>query len=147
MNNTDWECTESFLSWLLDEISRELHNETGVELNKELGVVLVDEKEMIALNHQFRGKNGPTDILSFEGSDDNLGELVICRELVVKQAKENDLHESEELAYLILHGVLHLLGYDHEAPGSDAEKMFAIQDKIFALLQDKDILGEWKKEA
>ena len=153
VNNTDWIVPESFLKWLLGEIAGNFKALTADERarkpwrDKELGIVLVDEAEMMALNKKFRGKKGPTDILSFEGSGDALGELVLCRELVFKQAEENELHEAEELSYLLLHGVLHLLGYDHEAPGSDAEKMFAIQDKIFAVLQEKDILGAWKNEA
>jgi probable rRNA maturation factor len=146
VNNTDWEVKDSFLEWLFAEISTDLKPDEPTEpwKGKSLGIVLVDEVEMASLNKQFRKKDGPTDVLSFEGSADSLGELVLCRELIFKQAEENEIHESEELSYLILHGVLHLLGYDHEAPASDAEKMFAIQDKIFALLQEKDILDRWK---
>jgi probable rRNA maturation factor len=146
VNNTDWEVPESFLAWLFKEIATDLKKEIPGEpwKNKDVGLVLVDEGEMTTLNKKFRNKMGPTDILSFEGAQDNLGELIVCRELIFSQAEEHELHESEELSYLLLHGVLHLLGYDHEAPDSDGEKMFAIQDKIFTALQEKDIVGQWK---
>lgn len=146
VNNTDWEIPESFLEWLFKEISAQLKTELPKQpwKNKDVGLVVVDQGEMTELNKKFRNKIGPTDILSFDGSGENLGELVICRELIFSQAEEHELHEAEELSYLLLHGVLHLLGYDHEAPGSDGEKMFAIQDKIFTALQDKDILSQWK---
>lgn len=147
INNTDWEVPEGFLTWLLKEIAKPLKKFVPAQpwKKKDLGIVIVGVKEMTLLNKQFRGKKGPTDILSFESAEGGLGELAICRELVIKQAKQHKLHEAEELSYLLLHGILHLLGYDHEAPGSDAQQMFAIQDKIFALLQEKDILVKWKK--
>jgi len=107
-------------------------------LKKNLVVVFVDQTEMKKLNLQFRGKNKVTDILSFDGDIDKrgkrstLGELVLCAPQILKQAKEHKLTFEEELIYMLLHGVLHLLGYDHEKSKSEAKLMFQLQDQIFA---------------
>ena len=101
--------------------------------NRHLILVFVDEKHSRSLNRQFRGKNKSTDVLSFapiEAGD--LGELVLCGPVVKKQALEHGLPLRQELAYLVLHGILHLLGYEHESTKKQAELMFEIQDDIFA---------------
>jgi probable rRNA maturation factor len=64
---------------------------------------------------------------------------------VHKQAKQHQLASEEEFSYLFIHGLLHLLGYDHEQSQAEAKKMFKIQDKLFADLQDRDIVKAFKK--
>ena len=99
---------------------------------KGLVIAFLNEKEMRALNKKFRGKNYATDVLSFESADPAVyGELVICPQVISRQAKEHGLLVREELGYMVLHGVLHLLGYDHERSEREAKKMFALQDKVF----------------
>ncbi len=107
--------------------------------------MLIEKQNMRELNKKYRKKNKITDVLSFAGEADFLGDVVICAQQVQKQAKEHKLDASEELAYLVLHGLLHLLGYDHEASAAEAKKMFRLQDKLFADLQDRDILKAFKK--
>jgi probable rRNA maturation factor len=102
----------------------------------ELVIAFVGMAEMKRLNKTFRRKNRVTDILSFEGEDENsLGELVICLDVIRTQAAEHGLSMSEELGYMILHGVLHLLGYEHEKSASKAKRMFSLQDEIFEKLR------------
>lgn len=99
---------------------------------EDLTIVLVSSQKMRALNRQFRSKDYATDVLSFESFEpSSLGELIICLNVVKKQAKEHQMTFEQELAYMILHGMLHLLGYDHETSAADAKKMFKIQDDIF----------------
>ena len=99
----------------------------------ELTVVYLDPPAARQLNFQYRQKDYATDVLSFgDKSSDSLGELVICPQVLKKQAKDHGLSYQQELAYMILHGVLHLLGYDHETNERQAKLMFAIQDDIFA---------------
>ena len=99
---------------------------------KELVVAFLDEKPARALNKQYRGKNYATDVLSFESEDpSSLGELVICPQVIAEQAKEHGLTIQLELGYMVLHGFLHLLGYDHEATENEAELMFELQDRLF----------------
>lgn len=103
--------------------------------SKELVIVFVNAKEQRRLNKSFRGKDYVTDVLSFEAMEpDALGELVICPEVITRQAKEHGLLVREELGYMVLHGFLHLLGFDHEKSEREAKRMFALQDELFEKL-------------
>lgn len=114
-------------------LKRQVFNK--VTAAKELTVVFLDPAQAKATNKQFRGKNYATDVLSFDGlSPESLGELVLCPQVLKKQALEHGLKFQEELGYMLLHGILHLLGYDHETNDEDAEEMFGLQDDVFAKL-------------
>lgn len=103
--------------------------------SKELVVLFVNPPEMKRLNHQYRGKNYATDVLSFETHDpDSLGELVLCWPTIRAQSQRTGLSPRGELGYMVVHGVLHLLGYDHGDQESEA-RMFALQDQIYAQLE------------
>lgn len=105
---------------------------------KELLIVFLNEKEARKLNKSYRGKDYATDVLSFDAVEPgSLGELVICPKVISRQAKEHGLLVREELGYMVLHGFLHLLGYDHETNEKDAKKMFDIQDELFERLLRK----------
>ena len=80
----------------------------------ELGVALVSDARMRTLNKSYRRKDYATDVLSFEG--DSVGDLVIATGVAKRQAREAGHSYQTELRVLALHGLLHLLGYDHEAP-------------------------------
>lgn len=104
-------------------------------LKKELSLVFVKPAQMKKINFQFRRKQYVTDVLSFEGpSGQELGELVFCWAKIESQASEHGLSPEQELTYLMLHGVLHLLGYDHEGSRHEARIMLDLQDRIFAQL-------------
>ena len=99
----------------------------------ELSIAIVEVFEMTQLNEKYRGKEGPTDVLSFECDDlcaaepdepVTLGDVVIAPEIAEAQAEEYGHTVEQELNLLLVHGVLHLLGYDHEAD-SDASVMQA----------------------
>ncbi|RYZ81931.1 MAG: rRNA maturation RNase YbeY [Proteobacteria bacterium] len=101
----------------------------------ELTVVFLDTAAAKKMNQQFRNRNYATDVLSFEGMEPGaLGELVLCPQVLRRQCKEHHLTYHQELGYMLLHGILHLLGYDHELSESDAKKMFLIQDQVFEKL-------------
>jgi rRNA maturation RNase YbeY len=95
-----------------------------------LTCVFLSSRQMKKINFQFRKKNKVTDVLSFE-SPYGPGELLFCLDQIKRQAKDQKHSVSAELSYMLIHGVLHLLGYDHEKSRSQAEKMFEIQDHIF----------------
>lgn len=102
---------------------------------QELVLVFVNPQQMKKMNTRYRGKKYVTDVLSFSSKDPQIfGELVICLEKIRSQSKEHRMTFKQELAYMIIHGVLHLAGMDHETSESDAKKMFALQDRIFAEL-------------
>ncbi len=105
---------------------------------RELTLVFLDKKPARKINREFRGKDYATDVLSFDSMESSsLGELVLCPEVLKCQAKEHGLTYQQELGYMLLHGVLHLLGYDHETNEKDAQQMFCIQDGVFEVLLKK----------
>jgi probable rRNA maturation factor len=118
-------------------VSRRLHRRLTKanqkkELAKELVVVFVDKEEAQRLNFQFRGKNYATDVLSFSSiAGDAIGELVLCPDILQLQAREIGWSFRNEAAYMCLHGLLHLLGFDHEKSERQARRMFSLQDDIF----------------
>ena len=91
---------------------------------------------MKSLNGQYRKKPRPTDVLSFAGADPgSFGELIFCPQVLEKQAIDNKHAYKWELAYMLVHGVLHLLGYDHEKSDKEARKMYRLQDELFEKLR------------
>lgn len=89
-------------------------------------IAFVSDKKMSELNRDFRGKNSTTDVLSFpyeadefDADDSFLGDIVISLEQAKRQAIENNLTLEMEVKQLILHGILHLLGYDHETDNGE----------------------------
>ncbi len=97
---------------------------------KSATIAFVSDWKMRGLNKIFRGKNATTDVLSFpfeadafEAGENNLGDIIISVEQAQKQAKENDLDFETEIKQLILHGVLHLCGYDHETDNGEMNKI------------------------
>jgi probable rRNA maturation factor len=86
-----------------------------------IAVRLTDDDELRRLNHDFAGHDSVTDVLSFAGSDEHLGDLAISWPMVLRQAQEFGESEETELALLSVHGLLHLLGWDHESAGGRRE--------------------------
>lgn len=105
----------------------------GLKLDREMTIMFVSPPLIRSLNRKFRDKDEVTDILSFGSFEPNdMPELIICPQVLKKQAKEHGLSFNFELGYLTLHGVLHLLHYDHEHGGRKAKQMYDLQDKIYA---------------
>ena len=96
----------------------------------------VDDDESQHLNDTYRGKNKPTNVLSFpyETEPVVIGDLVICRPVVAREAEEQGKMLEAHYAHLVVHGVLHLQGYDHETGEADAEKMEDKEREILASL-------------
>ena len=101
----------------------------------EMTVRIVDEAESHALNLNYRGKDRPTNVLSFpfECPDEVelplLGDLVICRQVVEREAQEQDKPVVAHWAHMVVHGCLHLLGYDH-IEDDEAEEMESLETQI-----------------
>src|SRR5690242_11303138 len=87
-------------------------------------IAFVSDKKIRELNRQFRGVDKATDVLSFPaGEPGNLGDVAISVETAAAQAKENRLSFENEIAQLILHGLLHLSGYDHETDNGEMNRL------------------------
>lgn len=115
-----------------------LLEDLGCDPDCELSISFVDEGEMARLNERYRGKKGPTNVLSFsqlEGADPvanagMLGDVVICEERMRGDADALGYTYDEMTTYLLIHGVLHLLGHTHDQP-SDSEAMSAKVEEFF----------------
>ena len=129
---------------LLRRVTTEALRREGVEGEIALSVVITDDKAMRELNRQFRDVDAPTDVLAFgSGEEDDfvmapgesayLGDVVISYPRAVAQAEEYGHSIDRELALLAVHGVLHLLGYDH-AGEAERTEMWARQDEILGSL-------------
>ena len=107
----------------------------------ELSILLCDDAKMWELNLAYRQKDRPTDVLAFAqregtpvpGQDHVLGDVVISVETAARQAEERGHSTTQELKLLVVHGICHLLGYDHELD-ADAELMEAKERQILAIL-------------
>jgi len=105
----------------------------------ELTVRIVDEAEITALNRQFRGKDGATNVLSFpyEGmpgvTSDLLGDVVVCAPVVANESVAQNKPLEAHWAHIVVHGVLHLLGYDH-TQDDEAHRMEACEAGLLASL-------------
>jgi len=111
-------------------------------LEKEVSILFVDDAGIQKLNRQYRDIDQPTDVLSFPQTGDEpdpldsplLGDVVISTEMAWRQAGEHGLGLEEELLLLLIHGILHLLGYDHERSENDAHKMKTKTRQLFSMV-------------
>ncbi len=116
----------------LRKVAREALKRLGC-LDKELSVALVDDGKMMELNRRYLGRDRPSDVLAFpmDSADGPLlGDVVISVDRALAQAKQARKGLDEELIILLLHGVLHLLGYDHTGSRREANRMAAVQAKL-----------------
>ena len=122
--------------------------EEGYPIETELTVLLVSEDEMAAYNERFLERSGPTDVLAFPveelmpgvvpDQDSNgppliIGDVIVAPGYVGRQAKENDVEFDDEMALMVAHGILHLLGYDH-IDDADAEMMERREVELLSLV-------------
>ncbi|HEX9327653.1 MAG TPA: rRNA maturation RNase YbeY [Reyranella sp.] len=102
---------------------------------RSLTIALADDRRMRTLNARDRRKDKPTNVLSYpSGERDFLGDVVLARQTVWREAKSQGKTAADHLAHLVVHGTLHLLGYDHETSEADAERMEALERRILAKL-------------
>ncbi|OUR98627.1 rRNA maturation RNase YbeY [Halobacteriovorax marinus] len=113
--------------------------------NYELDLTICGLKKIQSLNKNFRNKNKATDVLSFPGFEDlrdgaedlfifdenlHFGDIVICREVCLKQSVEFNINYEQEFVHLLVHGFLHLCGYDHEVSKAEEEIHFSLEEKL-----------------
>ncbi|PSU32217.1 rRNA maturation RNase YbeY [Photobacterium lutimaris] len=123
---------------------------TPFQADAEVTIRLVDEEESHSLNHGYRGKDKPTNVLSFPfeappGVElELLGDLIICRQVVEKEAMEQDKPLNAHWAHMVVHGSLHLLGYDH-IQDDEAEEMEGLETDIMQQMGYADPYAEEKQ--
>ncbi len=136
------------------ELARQVLTARGIKGETEVSLLFVDEEAMAALNEQFLGKSGPTDVLSFPIEDEPgptgrspdfggsgpgttsehgaltlLGDVVVCPSVAARNALEHEVDLDDEVALLVVHGLLHLLGMDHQED-AEAERMEALEQQL-----------------
>ncbi|MEZ9834209.1 rRNA maturation RNase YbeY [Vibrio breoganii] len=127
-NDSQLPSEQDFQSWLDYTL-------TQFQPDSELTIRIVDSEESHQLNHDYRGKNKPTNVLSFPfeappGVEINLlGDLVICKQVVEDEAAAQQKTLTAHWAHMVVHGSLHLLGYDH-IQDEEAEEMESLETEI-----------------
>ncbi len=136
------------------ELARQVLAARGVKGETEVSLLFEDEPAIAALNEQYLGQAGPTDVLSFPIEDDPvssgrspdyggsgpgadpeevaltlLGDVVVCPAVAARNADEHQVSVEDEMALLVVHGLLHLLGMDHEKD-AEAERMEALERQL-----------------
>jgi len=135
----------------LEKIARRVLEAERITSSAEMGLLITDSTTIQKLNRIYRGEDKPTDVLAFEMTPDvgqepelpfvsapdgikHLGEVVISYPQAEKQAREQGHGVTRELALLIVHGILHLLGYDHELPQQE-QKMRDRENEVLSILE------------
>ncbi|MEZ5959676.1 MAG: rRNA maturation RNase YbeY [Hyphomonadaceae bacterium] len=136
VNSALWRGHEDFLSRALAASAAEVGKAGSVSL------LLGDDASIAGLNQQFRGKAGATNVLSFPPAPGTsepgfLGDIALAAETIVEQAQFQGKKFEHHAAHLVVHGFLHLIGYDHEKP-ADAEVMEARERTILASIGIED---------
>jgi probable rRNA maturation factor len=129
---------------LTEELFFTIAEKTFIETetdNISVNLILTDDEYITSINSEYRGKDKPTDVISFAYRDDpfpiidnpmeELGDIYISLETASKQALEYEVTLVEEIKRLIIHGALHLLGYDHEKSPEEEKRMNSLEEEIF----------------
>ncbi len=121
-------------------LARHVVREQRIPEDMEIALLAVDRDTMAALNEQHMGKDGPTDVLAFPIDEPGetppdapavLGDVVLCPAIAAEQAPRFGRTPQQELRLLTVHGILHLLGMDHDSPERERE-MFSLTDRLLA---------------
>lgn len=113
----------------------------------ELSILLTDDEEMTVINSEYRGKNRPTDVIAFAMADGDfgllnsniLGDVVISLDTAKKQAMERNVEIMNEVRFLLIHGILHLHGYDHEKCDMERLKMQRKEKQLLKALEKRNL--------
>jgi probable rRNA maturation factor len=136
-----WETALPEAAAMAQEAARRALRASGAQLaaETELALVLADDATIRALNSQWRGQDKPTNVLSFPAGSDAgaplllLGDVILAFETVRREAQEQGKSLADHLQHLVVHGVLHLVGFDHLAD-DEAERMEALERQVLATL-------------
>ncbi len=145
----DWESLAQRAALVAAQVAPELAQERLIT-----SVLFTSDADVHALNAEWRGKDKPTNVLSFpmlerselldlapEGPPEMLGDIALAHETCAREAAEKGVPVDHHAAHLIVHGLLHLAGYDHEISEADADAMEALEIKALAVLGLADPYG------
>ena len=141
--DTDWEALAARAAEAAAKVAPELAHD-----NLLVSLVMADDAEVRMLNKQWRAKDKPTNVLSFpmlsreevlhaardEANEGMLGDLILAHGVCTREAADKGIAVADHAAHLIVHGLLHLAGYDHETGEAEATSMEALETKALALM-------------
>ena len=136
------EIEELNIKRIIKKITRQINKLEKIKGRHLISFIIVDEKRIWEINKEYRGIDSPTDVISFaeiDATDDRIlpeemGDIFICKERVYSQAEEYGHSLLREFAFLVTHGIFHLLGYDHQTH-EEENLMFAKQENILKILK------------
>jgi probable rRNA maturation factor len=141
LSNTQLKKIQQGMKVFIEASQLELARYSGIKMFA-LDLSLIGDARMKSINSKFRHKNKTTDVLSFPMEEDVrslkkkliphlfLGDILISKPVTIKQAKQFKISFEREFFHLLVHGLLHLLGYDHERNEAEEKKMFALEERI-----------------
>jgi len=158
LNNSNFEVTNKFIiiqKTSLSDLKKRIHFILSMlcDFSTEVGIRFCDEVEMQSSNSYYRGKNYPTDVLSFPYKNDltnetgysYLGDILICIPVCYNQALKARVTMTEELEKMIIHGIVHLKGFDHERNKSAWKVMTLLEQSLLKELQKEMGKPKWCK--
>jgi probable rRNA maturation factor len=134
----------------LKKVALRILNVLGCPEETELSVSIVGDKTIRSINRDYLAKDRPTNVISFSLQEGHcvgitphaLGDVVISADTAAREAEEGNIEGFERLCFLLLHGILHLCGYDHERSGEDeARKMEQKEQELFMILKKEGLLN------
>jgi len=148
--NTDWEALAARAAGALTVVAPELAKEC-----LSTSMIFTSDEEVQVLNAEWRGKDKPTNVLSFpmlaredlldladDGPPELLGDIALAYETCAREAAEKEISLADHTSHLIMHGLLHLAGLDHEISEDDAREMELLEIKALALIGIADPYGD-----
>ncbi|OGR25275.1 MAG: rRNA maturation RNase YbeY [Desulfuromonadaceae bacterium GWB2_53_15] len=134
----------------LKKVAVRILNALGCPEDTELSVSIVGDKAIRRINREYLAKDRPTNVISFSLQEGDcagitpyaLGDVVISADTAAREAEEGNIAGFDRLCFLLLHGILHLCGYDHERSGEDqARKMEQKERELFRILKKEGLLN------
>ena len=139
-----------FKSQYLKKVAERILNGLGCPDGTELSISIVGDRSIRIINREYLAKDRPTNVISFslqEGdcsgiNPDALGDVIISADTAAREAEEGGMAFFERLSFLLMHGILHLCGYDHERSGeAEAVKMQQKEQQLFKILKKEGLLS------
>lgn len=126
VNSAQWPAVNN----LINKVAMKTMEELNLQGESEVSIVLTDSAAIQKLNRDWRGKDKPTNVLSFPAGEPGLlGDIVLAYEVIKQEAEEQKKSFDDHLMHLIIHGILHLVGHDHE-DDKEAENMESLEIRI-----------------
>jgi probable rRNA maturation factor len=131
-------------------VAERILNALGCPEGTELSISIVGDRSIRRINRDYLGKDRPTNVISFSQQEgdgnvlmpDMLGDVVISADTAVREAEQGGIQPFERLCFLLLHGILHLCGYDHERSGeAEAARMEKKEGELFRTLKKEGLLS------